>query len=114
MEDKKVILKEFAQWVDDQIDFKELIGGFGGSVIERIDGALFSFAIDYGYKLTPDEYKETLLQMMDAVILGDIDKIADGVIENVVSHVATGFGDNKEAIVLGGIWDIIYRLIKER
>ena len=33
MEDKKIILKEFAQWVDDQIDFKELIGGFGGSVV---------------------------------------------------------------------------------
>ena len=114
MSSQKEIVEEFSQWVDDQIDFNKLVGGFAGSVIERLDGALFGFAINYGVEKVPEEHRVDVLTLMEAVTTGHIDSIADVTIKNIVTHVKTGFGDEKEAIVLSGLWDIIHQLIQKK
>ena len=114
MVDEKQVIKGFAKWVDDQIDFTEIVGGLAGVIAERFDGALFKIAIAIGYQKTPEEYKSSVLQLMLATVQGDLDKIADGVIENVVKAIKTPLGDEKEGIILGGLWDIIHGLIKAK
>ena len=67
MEHKKVV-KEFSKWVDDQIDFKKIIGGIGGNIAELVDGPLFGLAIKYGFEKLPDEYKDEAAGIMQSVI----------------------------------------------
>jgi len=114
MVDEKQIIKDFAKWVDDQIDFTKIVGGIAGVIAERFDGALFKIAIEIGYKKTPTAYKASVIQLMSATVDGDLDKIADGVIENVVKAIKTPLGDEQEGIILGGLWDIIHGLIKAK
>jgi hypothetical protein len=109
--DEKKILKEFTKWVDDQMTFDQWIRGIGGKIAESIDGALFGYVIKIGYENLPDDYKDEALIVMQGVTSGDLDTIADGVIESFVKNVKTPLSDEKEAIILGGLWDIIAKLI---
>lgn len=111
MENKKV-LKDFAKWVDDQIDFKELIGGLGGNIAESLDGHIFKFAINYGFEKIPEAYQDEAIAIMIAIMAEDYDAIAGEAIEELVTRIKTPLSDAKEAIILGGLWDIISKLMK--
>lgn len=111
MEHKKIV-KEFVHWVDEQIDFKKIIGGLGGNIAEAVDGALFGIAIRYGFEKLPEDYKDEAAAIMVAVVSGNYDTIAEESIEALVVNIKTPLGDEKEAIILGGLWDIVSQLIK--
>jgi len=112
MEYKKVV-KNFTKWVDEQIDFKKIIGGVGGNIAEILDGPLFGLAIKYGFEKLPEDYKDEAAAIMQSVIDGDYDAVADETIEALVLNIKTPLGDAKELIILGGLWDIVSKLIKE-
>lgn len=114
MEEQQKVLKEFAKWVDDQIDFKELIGGLGGNIAESLDGHIFKFAVNYGFEKIPTDYQDEAIKIMAAIMAADYDAIADEAIEEMVTRIKTPLSDEKEAIILGGLWDIISKLMKHK
>jgi len=111
MLEEKTVLKDFSKFIDKKLEFDKIIGGFGGKIAESIDGVLFKLAIEAGFEKLPNDYKEEALSVMDGIVKGDPDMIAEGVIQSLVENIKTPLGDEKEQIILGGLWDIVGKLI---
>lgn len=105
-------LKAFTKWVDDQIDFKSLIGGIVGNVAEMADGPIFSVAINLAFSKVPEEHQEEVLNLMDAIVRGNYQAISVASVDHVVSILKTPLGDEKEKIIIGGLVEIAFDLIR--
>ena len=112
MEQEK-ILKDFAKWSDDKLDFKNLVGGMLGGIIETIDGYLFSAALKVAFDKMPDEHKPKVLEALDAITTGRYNELIDFSVDEVVVLLKTPLGDAKEKIIIGGLIDIIFKLVDE-
>ena len=114
MENNEKVLKEFAKWVDDQIDFKEWIGGISGNIAESLDGHIFKFAVNYGFEKIPADYQDEAIRIMAAIMAADYDAIAEEAIEEMVVRIRTPLSDEVEGIVLSGLWGIISKIMKHK
>jgi len=111
MEDNKT-LDDFAKWCDDKADFKSLIGGIAGSVVETIDGYLIGAAIKLAYSKCPDQHKQEVLMAMTACMTSDYSELSESMVDNAVDVLKTGLGDEREKIIIGGLVDIGFKLAK--
>lgn len=110
---EKKILKAFGKWIDDQINFKDLVGGLVGAGVELVDGPVFSVAINVAYSKVPREHQAEVLQVFQTIESGNYEALEKVSIEKIVDLLKTPLGDSKERIILGGVVDMVFALIKE-
>jgi len=108
------ILNDFSKWVDEKIDFKKMAGGMAGVMLEVIDGALFKFAINYGYDKLTEASRPFVLSVMKEVSSGNLEGIKSESIDQLVYLIKSPLGDETERIILGGVWQMIGELIKKK
>ena len=111
MEDNKT-LDNFAKWCDDQFNFKEIIGGIAGTIIETVDGYVIGASIKLAYSKCPDQHKQEVIIVMTAIMTSDYAKLSESLVDNAVEVLKTGLGDEREKIIIGGIVDIVGKLAK--
>ena len=112
MEQEK-ILKDFAKWCDDKLDFNNIVGGIMGGIIETADGYLFSAALKVAFDKLPDEHKEKVLIGLEAITSGKYNELIDFSVDEIVTILKTPLGDAKEKIIIGGLIDIVFKLVEE-
>lgn len=110
--EKKV--KELAKWLDDQIDFKEKIGGVAGQIAEAIDGSFFNLSLQFGFSKLSEADQISAIQIFDWVIAGDYEEIATQATSLIVTKIKTKLGDDVESIIINGIWGIALDIIKAK
>lgn len=111
--DKKEVIKGLSKWLDSKVELDKWIGGIGGKIAESFDGAFFKVAIEYGFSKLPESYKDEALSVMDSISKGNYKSLGDDVVSLLVEQIKTPLGDEKEKIIIGGVWDIIKGLALE-
>ena len=112
--EEKEVIKAFSKWVDDQIDFNKVVGGVVGAIAESVDGVLFKVAIQVGYDKLDEAWKAAAVEVMDAIVDGDLESLSGAGLDILVTEIKTPLGDDQEGIILRGLWDIIHKLIEVR
>ena len=107
---EKQILKDFAKWCDDKINFKSLVGGMAGGLIEAVDGMVFSSAINLAYEKCPEDSRHFVLSVMKELSKGNFEGLKIESIDKVVEILNTGLGDEREKIIIGGLVNIVFKL----
>jgi hypothetical protein len=112
MKNEDQILKDFSKWLDDQLDFKKIIGGIAGAAVETVDGMVFNMTFKAAFEKVPTEYREDVLSVLENVMSGNYKDISKDAIQIAVLRINTPLGDDKESIILSGIADIVFKLIE--
>lgn len=112
MEQEK-ILNDFTKWCDDNVDWKSLVKGWLGVALEASDRLIFSAAIRGSFEMLPDEHKEKVLIGLEAITSGKYNKLIDFSVDEIVTILKTPLGDAKEKIIIGGLIDIVFKLVEE-
>jgi hypothetical protein len=98
------IINNFSNWLASQFKFKGILNMFKGT--------LFSFVVKQGFQRVPDNNTEDVLKVMRAVSSGNYGTLSKDVIKRASKALKTPISNVKERIIMNGIVDIIFKLIK--
>lgn len=81
----KQLESDVAKRLDDLLDFKKLVGGVAGNLLEMVDGKFFAFVITsidgtYGSRIS-DLYKDAIVALLEAFAYEDYEKLTIDTVE---------------------------------
>lgn len=69
------LIKKVAKKADDQLNFKRIVPGLGGVILEFLDGKILEIGLKYAIEKLPNEYHDELAILMEAYVSGDYSKV---------------------------------------
>lgn len=123
---RKQIIEQVAKKLDAQIDFikigewlkekihpawGDLVIGIAAKQFEKRDYDGFVAFIEFIYANAPEKYHNTLDTVFEAYATGDYSNVDDALVEEAVSAIKTGFGDDLERIWIKAVFGAIMETV---
>ena len=113
-QDQEQLVAKFADAIDEKLDFKALVKGLFGYALEAADNTIVSIGASTLLKVVPDEYVDSVENIMNSVVENDPSLLEDGVAETLDELVdVPNVSDELEDIAAKGFAFIVVGALKK-
>lgn len=109
------LIKEVRKKADDQLDFKKLLSGIRGVLVESFDGAIIESALVFIASKIPNEYEEDFNALLQAYVDDDYSQVSETLISRLNEAInIPGLNEEQEAIIFKHLYLAIVEIIAAR
>lgn len=106
-------VKQLAKELDDLTPYNVWFDGVIGKAAEAVDKLTYELALNFAIGRLSESQKDEVEGYIDAILTKDASIISDHLIDKVVALIKSPLGDAKETIIIGGLVDIAFQLVKQ-
>ena len=109
------LIKDVAKKIDDQLDFKKIIGGLPGQAVEWFDRKIAEGALSYSVSKVPEEYKPDVEALFNAYLTEDYEALT-ATFSNRINYVVNlpGLDESEESIVFEALSSAFLKIIQKK
>lgn len=109
------LIKDVAKKIDDQLDFKKMIGGIGGQAVEWFDRKIAEGALSYLIDKAPEEYHPDIEVLLQAYLSEDIETL-NNTLTNRVNYIVNlpVLDETEEQIVFEALSGAFLKIIQNK
>lgn len=106
-------IKQLAIELDKLTPYDEWFDGIIGKGAELADKLTYQLVLTFAIGRLTEYQKNEVEGYIDAILTKDSSIISDHLIEKAVILIKSPLGDDKEQIIIGGLVDIAFKLVKQ-